>query len=236
MGSGIVLSLVAIVAIFISVTIAVVMRRRKSRHLKQRFGPEYDRAVLEQQGDRRRAEAALAKREKRVNAFPLHALSAADREDYWAEWMAVQRHFVDNPPAAVGAADRLINCAMTDRGYPESDFEQRAADLSVSHPTVVENYRVAHEIVARHGDGHATTEELRQAMVYYRSLFDELLEPAKDEFPESAWDELFAPAKDQLLEPAKDELLEPAEGELIEPVKIEEIDGKRRRVTRERAS
>jgi hypothetical protein len=234
MGSGIVISPVAIVAIFISVLIAFVMRRRKSRHLKQRFGLEYDRVVLEQQGDSRRAEAVLANREKRVHAFSLHALSAVHREDYWAEWMAVQRHFVDNPPAAVGAADRLIHRAMTDRGYPESDFEQRAADISVSHPTVVENYRVAHEIVARHRDGHATTEELRQVMVYYRSLFDALLEPVKDEFPEPAWDELYAPPKDELLERPKDELREPVKGELPEPVKIEEIE--RRRVTRERAS
>ena len=228
MGSEIVISLVVIVAIFNTVLIALVIRRCRSRHLKQRFDPEYDCAVREQFGEPRRAEAALSNREKRVHAFPLRALSAVDREAYAAEWMAVQRRFVDNPSAAVGAADRLINRAMTDRGYPGSDFEQRAADISVSYPTLVQKCRAAHEIVARHGDGHATTEELRQAMVYYRSLFYELLEPAKDEFPEPAWDELFAPPKDELLEPVKDELLEPA--------KIEEIDGKRRRVTRERAS
>jgi hypothetical protein len=221
-----VISLVVVVAIFVTVFIDLVTRRRRSRHLKQWFGPEYDRVVLEQQGDARRAEAALANREKRVHAFRLRALSAVEREAYWAEWMAVLRRFVDNPSVAVGVADRLINRAMTDRGYPESDFEQRAADISVSYSTVVQNYRAAHQSVARHGD--ATTEELRQAMVYYRSLFDGLLEPAKDEFPEPAWDELYAPPKDELLEPAKDELLE--------LVKIEVIDRKGRRVTRERAS
>jgi hypothetical protein len=228
MGSGTVISLGVIVVVFIIVVIAVIMRRRRSRHLKQWFGPEYDRAVLEQQGDSRRAEAVLVNREKRVLAFPLRALSAGDREGYAAEWMTVQLHFVENPSAAVGVAERLISRAMIDRGYPESDFEQKAADLSVSYPTLVQNYRAAYEIMARHGDSHATAEKLSQAMGYYRSLFDELLEPAKDEFPEPAWDELYAPPKDELLEPAKDELLEPA--------KIEVIDRRGRRVTRERAS
>jgi hypothetical protein len=190
MGSGMVISLVVVVAIFITALIDLVTRRRRSRHLKQWFGPEYDRAILEQQGDSSRAEAVLANREKRVHSFPLRALSAVDREAYAAEWMAMQRRFIDNLSVAIGVADRLINRAMADRGYPEADFEQRAADISVSCSNVVQNYRAAHEIVARHGD--ATTEELRQAMVYYRALFDELLEPAKDEFPEPAWDELYA--------------------------------------------
>jgi hypothetical protein len=236
MGSGIVISLVVIAAIFISVLIAIVRRRRKSRHLKQWFGPEYDRTVLEQLGDSKRAEGALANREKRVHAFALRALSAVDREAYAAEWTAVQRRFADNPSAAVGMADGLVNRAMTDRGYPEADFEQRAADISVSYPTVVQNYRAAHEIVERYGDGHAATEELRQAMVYYRSLFDELLEPGKDEFPEPAWDELFAAPEDELLEPPKNELLAPPKDELLEPANIEAINGKRGRATRERAS
>jgi len=203
MGSGIVISPIAIFAIFISFLIDLATRRRRSRHLKEWFGPEYDRVLLEQQGDCKRAEAALADREKRVNGFHLRALSAVDREDYAAQWMALQRRFIDNPSAAVGAADRLINRAMIDRGYPESNFESRAADISVSHPAVIQNYRAAHEIVARHGRGDTTTEELRRSMVYYRALFDELLEPAKDEFPEPAWDELFAPPKDELLEPAR---------------------------------
>jgi hypothetical protein len=227
MGSGIVISLVAVVTVLIAVLIDLGTRRRRRRHLKQSFGPEYDRAVLEQLGDTRRAEAALANRAKRVHAFHLRALSAVDREEYAAEWMAAH-HFVDNPSATVGAAARLIYSAMTDRGYPEADFEQRAADLSVSYPTFVQNYRAAHEIVARHDAGLATTDELRQAVVYYRSLFDALLEPSKDEFPEPVWDEMFAPPKDELLKPSKDEFLEPS--------KIEEIDWERRRVTRERAS
>ena len=96
------------------------------------------------------------------------------------EWSAVQRRFVDDPSAAVGSADRLVSRAMIDRGYPMTDFEQQAADISVSYPVVVQNYRAGHEIVMRHADGHATTEELRQAMIHYRTLFDELLQPAAE--------------------------------------------------------
>jgi hypothetical protein len=97
------------------------------------------------------------------------------------EWATVQRRFVDDPSAAVGTADRLVGRVMIDRGYPMTDFEQRAADLSVGYPAVVQNYRAAHSIVMRHADGQATTEDLRQAMVHYRSLFDELLETGKIE-------------------------------------------------------
>ena len=168
-----------IVAVLVVIAVALVMRRRRTGQLRRRFGPEYDRAVTQQHGDARRAEATLADREKRVEAFPLRALSAVDREAYAMEWAAVQRRFVDDPSAAVGTADRLVNRVMTDRGYPMTDFEQRAADISVSYPAVVQNYRAGHEIVERHTDGQATTEELRQAMVHYRSLFDELLQPAK---------------------------------------------------------
>jgi hypothetical protein len=232
MGPGIVIALGVIVVVLI----ALLMRRRRSQRIRQRFGPEYDRVVLEQQGDSRRAEAVLADRERRVRAFPLRALSPMEREAYAMEWMNLQRSFVDDPFVALGSADRLINRAMADRGYPDSDFKQRAADLSVSYPALVQNYRAAYEIVARHGDTHATAEQLPQAMAYYRSLFDELLEPAKDEFPEPAWDELYAPPKDELLQPAKDELLKPAKDELLEPTNIEPITAKGRKVTRERVS
>lgn len=176
MDTRIVMPVVVIVAIVVVVAVALIARRRKSSHLKQRFGPEYDRAVIQQHGDAHRAEAKLAEREKRVEKFPLRDLSPIDREAYAMEWAAVQRRFVDDPSVAVGAADRLVSRVMIDRGYPMTDFEQRAADISVSYPAVVQNYRAGHEIVARHGDGQATTEELRQAMVHYRSLFNELLE------------------------------------------------------------
>jgi hypothetical protein len=181
MDSRIVIPIVVIVAILIIVAAALAMRRRRSEQLKHRFGPEYDRTVIQQHGDSRRAEAALTEREKRVEAFPLRPLSAVDREAYTMEWAAVQRRFVDDPTTAVGTADRLVGRAMIDRGYPMTDFEQRAADISVSYPSIVQNYRAAHDIAVRHGDGKATTEDLRQAMVHYRSLFDELLQPGKVE-------------------------------------------------------
>jgi hypothetical protein len=167
--------------ILVAVMVAFTMRRRRSDQLKQHFGPEYDRTVDQQQGDRHRAEAKLVEREKRVEAFPLRELSPIDREGYAMEWATVQRRFVDDPSAAVGTADRLVGRVMTDRGYPMTDFEQRAADISVSHPSVVQNYRTAHDIFVRHSDDKATTEDLRQAMVHYRSLFDELLETGKVE-------------------------------------------------------
>ncbi|MGA9718139.1 MAG: hypothetical protein WBQ79_07640 [Acidobacteriaceae bacterium] len=177
MDTRIVVPALIIVAILVATAVALVARRRRSNQLKQRFGSEYDRTVVQQRGDSRRAEEALVEREKRVETFPLRTLTPVDREAYAMEWATVQRRFVDDPSAAVGTADRLVSRVMIDRGYPMTDFEQRAADISVSYPDVVQNYRAAHDIVLRHADGHATTEELRQAMVHYRSLFDELLVP-----------------------------------------------------------
>jgi hypothetical protein len=179
MDTRIVIPALIVVAILVAIAVALVVRRRRSEQLKRRFGTEYDRTVIQQHGDSRRAEETLLEREKRVEAFPLRTLTPVDREAYAMEWATVQRRFVDDPSAAVGSADRLVNRIMTDRGYPMTDFDQRAADISVSYPAVVQNYRAAHEIVLRHADGHATTEELRQAMVHYRSLFDELLTPAE---------------------------------------------------------
>lgn len=155
---------------------AVVMaRRRRTQLLKEHFGPEYDRA-LHERGNPKLAEAELAQRERRVQKFSIHSLSPAAREKYAEEWAAVQRRFVDQPATAVNEADNLVSRVMTSRGYPMSDFEQRAADVSVSHPEVVQNYRAAHEIVLRHGRGQSSTEDLRRAMVHYRALFDDLLE------------------------------------------------------------
>ena len=176
-----VMALAAVVAILVVVAVALISRRRKSKKIQQHFGPEYEHTVIQQHGDARRAEAELAEREKRMEAFPLRTLSPIDREAYAMEWAAVQRHFIDDPSAAVGTADRLVGCVMIDRGYPMTNFEQRAADISVSYPAVVQNYRTAHAIVMRHADGQATTEELRQAMVHYRFLFDELLQPGAEQ-------------------------------------------------------
>jgi hypothetical protein len=185
MDTRIVVPALILVAILVAIAVALVARRRRSLKLRQRFGPEYDRTVIQQRGDSRRAEETLVEREKRVETFPLRTLTPVDREAYAMEWATVQRRFVDDPSAAVGTADRLVSRVMTDRGYPMTDFEQRAADISVSYPTVVQNYRSAHDIVLRHAEGQATTEELRQAMVHYRSLFDELLAPAESSKIES---------------------------------------------------
>lgn len=180
MNPTIAIAALVIVVVLIIIAAALIARRRKTNQLRRTFGPEYDRTLRQERGNARRTESELADREKRVEQFPLRALSVVDREGYAMEWATVQRHFVDDPNAAVGTADRLVSRVMLDRGYPMADFDQRAADISVSYPAVVQNYRAAHDIVTRHGDGGVSTEELRQAMVHYRSLFDELLAPPAD--------------------------------------------------------
>jgi hypothetical protein len=166
------------VLVLLAIAAVLVLRKRKSDQLKQRFGPEYDRVVQQHKGTRH-AEAVLIEREKRVEKFSIRALPVGDRERYADEWAGVQRRFVDDPSMAVTEADKLVTKVMTARGYPMGDFEQRAADVSVSYPGVVQNYRSAREIVVDHGNGRSTTEGLRQAMVYFRSLFDELLDSPK---------------------------------------------------------
>lgn len=175
MDQKVLIVILTVVAVIIVVAVVMFTRKRKSQELKQHFGTEYDRAV-QQHGSPEKAEAELAQREARVHKFSIRALPADQRESYVNEWAAVQRRFVDDPAAAVGQADTLVNQVMAARGYPMSDFEQRAADLSVSYPNVVTNYRAAREIMGRHGKGQSSTEDLRQAMVHYRSLFDELLQ------------------------------------------------------------
>jgi hypothetical protein len=170
---------VVLVAIVVAAAI-VIARRRRSQHLRSHFGPEYDRTV-QMQGNPAKAEAVLLEREQRVKKFSLRPLPPADRERYAAEWAAVQRRFVDDPSMAVTQADRLVTTVMAARGYPMTDAEQREADLSVTHPNLVQNYRSARELTQRHAAGESSTEDLRQAMVYFRSLFDELLEVSKPE-------------------------------------------------------
>src|SRR5271170_4252578 len=174
MDTNIVVPIVIGVAVLIVIIALLIIRKRKSDQLKQHFGPEYDR-VVQQHGGPRRAEAILAEREKRVEKFSIRALPAGERERFAEEWAGVQKRFVDDPSMAVTEADTLVTKVMAARGYPMGDFEQRAADISVNYPAVVQNYRAARVIVGRHSQGQSTTEDLRQAMVYYRSLFDELL-------------------------------------------------------------
>ena len=153
----------------------VTSRKRRSRQLRERFGPEYDR-VLRQEGDPRKAEGVLEFRQKRREQFKISPLSAADRSSFAVRWNEVQSRFVDDPRGAVTVAEGLVTEVMQARGYPIGEFEQRAADLSVDYPVIVDNYRAAHEIAARHSSGKASTEDLRRAMVHYRLLFHELLE------------------------------------------------------------
>ena len=149
-------------------------RRARSAHLRDRFGPEYDRAV-EAKGDQAKAEADLAAREERVKKLDIRPLEPAERREFTARWQQVQARFVDDPARAVSFADALIGEVMRTRGYPVSDFDQRAGDISVDHPVVVEHYHKAHDIAVRHGRGEASTEDLRQAMIHYRALFDNLV-------------------------------------------------------------
>ena len=148
-------------------------RRSTSAELRRKFGPEYDRAVRVH-GTERKAEAKLEDREKRVEKLTLRDLDSMERERFTKQWESVQSRFIDSPKGAVAEADDLVSSLMKVRGYPVSDFDQRAADISIDHPRVVENYRSAHEIALRVGKDGSTTEELRTAMIHYRSLFEEL--------------------------------------------------------------
>lgn len=156
----------------------VAHRRRQSRELQQRFGPEYGRAVSDF-GDRGRAEAELRKREKRVAKLHIVPLRPGDAQRFAQEWKALQGRFVDNPKGTLGDADHLVRELMQRRGYPMGDFEHRAADISVDHAGVVDHYRAAQATAVLDQRGEATTEDLRKAVVHYRALFDELLEPER---------------------------------------------------------
>jgi hypothetical protein len=171
------IALAAVVVVLIAALAWLYVRKRRSTtaNLRQKFGPEYDRAVLKH-GSERKAQAKLEDREKRVEKLSIRELDPMERDRFLKRWEAVQSRFVDSPKGAVAEADDLVSSLMKTRGYPVSDFDQRAADISVDHPRVVENYRSAHEIALRVGKNEATTEELRTAMIHYRSLFEELVQ------------------------------------------------------------
>jgi hypothetical protein len=174
--------IIAIIAAIAFIIIALIMvwyfGRRRTERLRAQFGPEYDRAVVEL-GGRSKAEARLAERTERVHKLSIRPLTTAEQDRFTEEWGRVQNHFVDAPAGAVAEADQLLGDVMATCGYPVGDFEQRAADISVEHPVVVQNYRAAHNIAMRHVSGQATTEELRRAMIHYRALFDELVAPPR---------------------------------------------------------
>jgi hypothetical protein len=168
------LVIAAVVVVAIAAVAWVYAQRQRRVRLRSHFGPEYERAVREA-GSPGKAEALLAERTKRVRDLKIHRLSHEQAETFAGEWKRIQAMFVDDPDGAVAAADRLVIEVMTARGYPIEDFETRAADLSVEHPRVVANYRIARALAVRRSRGEAGTEELRQAVVNYRSLFDDLL-------------------------------------------------------------
>jgi hypothetical protein len=170
------IALVAVAAVVIVglLWLSVRQRRTMTADLRKRFGPEYEEAVREH-GSARRAEAQLAGRAKRVNGLNIRDLDPAQRERFSRQWQALQSRFVDEPKGAVAEADALVSSLIQARGYPVADFNQRAADISVHHPQVVANYRSAHEIAVLLGQGNTSTEELRTAMIHFRSLFEELM-------------------------------------------------------------
>jgi len=149
-------------------------RNKRSTQLQDQFGTEYDHTV-KTMGNEKKAQIELDERQKHVKALNIRPLSIDERERYLADWASVQSKFVDEPGQAIIDADGLIMEVMQIRAYPISDFEQRAADVSVSYPSLVSNYRAAREIAIKNEKHEADTEELRQAMIYYRSLFEELL-------------------------------------------------------------
>ncbi|MGW1625632.1 hypothetical protein [Streptomyces sp. NPDC002172] len=174
MSTGMFLTIIiAIVVVLALAAVAVALMARR-RHLRDRFGPEYERTVEESDG-RRAAERELREREKRHDALDIKPLPPVSRDRYTREWSSVQEEFVDRPQDAVHDADQLVTSLMHDRGYPTEGFDQQMKDLSVEHGRTLEHYRAAHEVESLSTHSQATTEQLRGAMVHYRALFDELL-------------------------------------------------------------
>lgn len=168
--------IIVIVAVLVVLTVGFALyRKERSRKLRAHFGPEYDR-TLRQYGSETKAEEALASRQKRMEKIQIRPLTNHQRDQFADQWHGIQSRFVDDPSESIRDADRLVMDVMAARGYPMADFDRRAEDISVDHPHVVSNYRKAHEIALTHKNGEASTEDLREALVCYRRLFDELLE------------------------------------------------------------
>jgi hypothetical protein len=170
--------IILIVVVIIIAAAAVAwygIQQQRSRKLRAQFGPEYDRAVRVT-GNRWRAEQELLTRQRRMESIPIRTLSPQESDRFAGQWRQIQSRFVDDPAGSTHEADRLVSELMQARGYPMADFDHRVADLSVEHPNVVRNYRAAHAIAVRLDEGQASTEDLRQALVHYRDLFDGLLE------------------------------------------------------------
>jgi hypothetical protein len=171
----VVIIVIAVMAIAVVATWLFVRKRRTERLQNKFGGGEYSRAIKEG-GSRQKAESELDKRAERVEALHIHPLAAGDRARFIDSWTKLQARFVDSPGGAVTEADQLLGDVMSARGYPMSNFEQRAADISVDHPLVLDNYRAGHQAALRQTRGQATTEDLRGAMIHYRTLFEELVQ------------------------------------------------------------
>jgi len=185
MDANVQIAVIAVAVVLILVLIWMALRRRRSLQLKQRFGPEYSHAIRTNPTPRE-AERMLEARERRVAKFHIRPLSTADAARFAESWRQTQLQFVDDPEGAVRNADRLVTEVMEARGYPLTDFDQRAADLSVDHPVVVSSYREARTIADQQKRGEASTEDLRHALVHYRTLFDDLLDSREAPLPRAA--------------------------------------------------
>jgi len=179
----IVIAAAVVVAAVVVIVALMTARRKRTERLKERFGPEYDRTVTAAGGEPGVAEKELAARERQRDKLDIRALSPAARQGFAQRWRGVQSTFVDDPASALVQADQLVTEVMRERGYPVEDFDQRAADISVDHPTIVQNYRAAHDIHLSSQRGDVGTEQQRQAFVHYRALFDKLLEPETHKDP-----------------------------------------------------
>jgi hypothetical protein len=178
-------SLIILIGVILIAAMAIwgFLSKRRSTRLRSRFGPEYQSAIHEY-GDRSRAERELERRAERTEKYHIRPLNKQEQQRFGLEWRHTQASFVDDPSLAIREADQLVCEAMRLKGYPMADFDRRAEDLSVDYPDVINTYRNAHRIALTDQDGRATTEDLRQAMVYYRELFDELLETHPAAMPE----------------------------------------------------
>jgi hypothetical protein len=184
MNTTLVVVIVSILVIAVAAAAVYLLQRNRTRRLQKRFGSEYGRAVKET-GDKRQAEARLERLEKRVERFHTRPLESEGRARFEEAWRGIQARFVDSPKQALIEADRLIGEVMSEEGYPVLDFDQRAADLSVEHPAVVENYREGHQIALQEAQGRASTEDLRKAMIHYHALFEDLV--GQPELSERSW-------------------------------------------------
>jgi hypothetical protein len=177
MSTAAVVAIVVAAVVVIAIVVYAVVRDRRRAHLRDRFGPEYERVVsgAENRKERRSVEADLADRAERRDQLDIRDLSDEARNRYSLAWQQIQAQFVDQPGAAVQGADALVGNVMRDRGYPVDGFDEQADLISVDHPGLVQNYRAGHDIAVRYGNNEASTEDLRRAFLHYRSLFEELL-------------------------------------------------------------